>query len=238
MPGFPFPAVGRLGLTSPPYQPEHPDHRYYCQLRLPNVHLKLVRSSLSSPDTLFTRLLRYFLSDSPTSWGTLVRARSFTIRTVAPNRIFKETFGPPQFPSYPFKHMLWSKTPAVTCLLAVSHSGLLPSVPLDAVGFLPDNGIILLTATIHFSGLNTGPVLLVRPASDARCRVCLSQIPIPFGADFTTDLVANLWSGGTCSASAHPLGNTIEFHPSFRESQRLGLCWARQVFCSLLLGYF
>ena len=53
MPGFPFPAVGPLDLGSPPYRSENSDHRYYGQLRLPNVHLRLVRCSLSSPDTLY-----------------------------------------------------------------------------------------------------------------------------------------------------------------------------------------
>jgi len=27
---------------------------------------------------------------------------------------YKETSGSPKFPSYPFEHMLWSKTPVVT----------------------------------------------------------------------------------------------------------------------------
>jgi hypothetical protein len=59
IPGFSFPAVGRLGLTSPPYRTgkTSPVHRYYCQLRLPKTHLGFVPSSVSSPDTLFAPLL-------------------------------------------------------------------------------------------------------------------------------------------------------------------------------------
>ena len=47
-------------------------------------------------------------------------------------------------------------------------------------------------------------------------------------ADFTTDLLAGLWSGGTRSISEpHPLGNNSEFHPALRKSLRLGLRLAR-----------
>ena len=57
MPGFPFPTVGPLDLGSPPYRSEKSDHRYYCQLRLPNAHLGFVRCSLSAPNTLVAPLL-------------------------------------------------------------------------------------------------------------------------------------------------------------------------------------
>ncbi len=33
-------------------------------------------------------------------------------------------------------------------------------------------------------------------------------------ADFATELVANLCSGGTLAFGDHPLGNIIEFHPA------------------------
>jgi hypothetical protein len=78
MPGFPFPAVGPLDLGSPPYRSESSDHRYYCRLRLPNVHLGIVRCSLSAPNTLVAPLLsltgqdRAFLSSArtPPHWLT------------------------------------------------------------------------------------------------------------------------------------------------------------------------
>lgn len=59
IPGFLFPAVGRLGLTSPPFRTgkTSPVHRYYRQLRLPKAHLGFVPSPVSSPDTLFAPLL-------------------------------------------------------------------------------------------------------------------------------------------------------------------------------------
>ena len=50
--------------------------------------------------------------------------------------------------------------------------GLLPSGPLHAVGFLLLRRIILLTTTLHISGLNTRPGRLIRPASDSRFRAC------------------------------------------------------------------
>jgi hypothetical protein len=59
IPGFFFPAVGRLGLTSPPSRTGKvsPVHRYYHQLRLPKAHLGFVPSPVSSPNTLFAPLL-------------------------------------------------------------------------------------------------------------------------------------------------------------------------------------
>ena len=59
IPGFLFPAVGRLGLTSPPFRTGKISHvhRYYRQLRLPKALLRFVRSPLSSLDTLFAPLL-------------------------------------------------------------------------------------------------------------------------------------------------------------------------------------
>src|SRR5262249_60620581 len=84
----------------------------------------------------------------------------------------KETIAPPPFPGSPHAPMLWSQTPVVSCTLAISPSGLLPSVPLHAVGFpLPvSREAILMTTTLPISGLNTGPAFLIHPASDSRYR--------------------------------------------------------------------
>jgi len=75
IPGFFFPAVGRLGLTSPPSRTgkTSPVHRYYRQLRLPKAHLGFVPSPVSSPDTLFAPLL---------SLAGQVRARLHNARTL------------------------------------------------------------------------------------------------------------------------------------------------------------
>ena len=86
--------------------------------------------------------------------------------------LHKETIGSPTFPGSPHEHMLWSQTPVVSCTLALAPSGLLPSVPLHAVGFpLPvSREAILMTTTLHISRLNTGPAFLIHPASDSRYR--------------------------------------------------------------------
>ena len=88
------------------------DHRYYDPLRLPNVNLRFVRYSLSAPDTLFTVTSSY-----------------------------KETSGSPHFPSYPYEHMPWSKTPVVSCTLAMSHTGLLPSAASIASAFCQSSAL-------------------------------------------------------------------------------------------------
>ena len=64
MPGFPFPTVGPLDLGSPPYRSEKSDHRYYCQLRLPNAHLGFVRCSQSILLLFF--VLRYAIQNLQT----------------------------------------------------------------------------------------------------------------------------------------------------------------------------
>jgi len=86
--------------------------------------------------------------------------------------LHKETIGSPTFPGSPHEHMLWSQTPVVSCTRALAPSGLLPSVPLHAVGFpLPvSREAILMTTTLHISRLNTGPAFLIHPASDSRYR--------------------------------------------------------------------
>lgn len=57
MPSITFPTVGRLGATSPPSRSNIADPRYYVPLRLPKVHLRFVRCSLSAPDTMHVQLI-------------------------------------------------------------------------------------------------------------------------------------------------------------------------------------
>jgi hypothetical protein len=59
------------------------------------------------------------------------------------------------------------QTPVVFCMLAIAHSGLLPSVHWTPSAFSQTSGIIPMTTTIHFSGLNTQPASLIHPASDS-----------------------------------------------------------------------
>ena len=79
----------------------------------------------------------------------------------------RKTSGSPEFPSYPHECMPWSKTPVVSCLLALAQTGLLPSGASRPSAFSHTSGIIPMTTTIHFSGLNTQPASLIHPASDS-----------------------------------------------------------------------
>ena len=51
--------------------------------------------------------------------------------------------------------------------------------------------------------------------SHTACNLAKSGFGLPLPglpADFATDLLAKLWSGGTLTVCDHPLGNIIEFH--------------------------
>jgi len=51
-------------------------------------------------------------------------------------------------------------------------------------------------------------------------------LPLPgLPADFTIDLLAKPWPGGTLALGDHPLGNIIEFHEPKSNPDDLGLSW-------------
>ena len=57
--------------------------------------------------------------------------------------------------------------------IAIAHPGLLLSDTLNRVSFHPAlTELILMTTTIHISGLNTEPASLPPPASDSPCGAC------------------------------------------------------------------
>ena len=68
--------------------------------------------------------------------------------------------------------MPWSQTPVVSLMLAITYAGLLPSVQWTPSAFSHTSGIIPMTTTIHFSGLNTQPASLIHPASDSCLQFC------------------------------------------------------------------
>ena len=81
--------------------------------------------------------------------------------------------------------------------------------------------IILWTTTLHISGLHHAAYILV-PSSFALPLLGLH-------VDFTTDLLARLWSGGSCTVlGAHPLGNYNQFHGISPNSKVSGLPWHEQ----------
>ena len=80
---------------------------------------------------------------------------------------------------------------------------------------------ISLTTTLHISGLNHAAYILV-PSSFALPLLGLH-------VDFTPDLLARLWSGGTCTShGAHPLGHNNPFHGIAPNSKVSGLPWHDQ----------
>jgi len=106
----------------------------------------------------------------------------------------------------PDEHMPWSKTPVVTCILAISHAGLLPSAACRASAFSCVAGIILTTTTIHFSELNTEPAPLIHPASDSRCRA------YPWTSLLTCWLSFSQVGLSRHKVRNHPLGGNNQFH--------------------------
>ncbi len=130
--------MGRLSNTSPPFQPDTPDYRYYDALRLPNALLVVVRFSLSSHDTPLRPLIcvSTIPVDSPIS-RTAHQCLEYLVK-VAPLPLFnRETFGPPEFPGYPLDQMTRSKTPVVTSMLAMTHRKPAAFQKIQPVGFPP-----------------------------------------------------------------------------------------------------
>jgi len=184
MPCFTFPSAGRMGQTSPPSQPERirSGHRYYVPLRLPPDRLRVVRFSLSFPDTLpspsFVVCVSAF-ADSPQRRGLLRDAGiSPPGRTSSSylSSLRRETDGSLKFPDYPRKYMPWSQTPVVSRILAIFvafGTAAFRYVANRRLSLPVSRKFILMTTSIPISGLSTDPVFLPSPASDARYRVCL-----------------------------------------------------------------
>jgi len=64
--------------------------------------------------------------------------------------------------------------------------------------------------------------------SHTACNLAKSGFGLPLPglpADFATDLLAKLWSGGILAVCDHPLGNIIEFHGSYSNPNDLRLTW-------------
>ena len=145
MPGFSFPTVGPLGLSSPPSRSRHHtplDHRYYDPLRLPNALLGVVRSSLSAPDTLYRPSL-------PLSLPHSISAGLVEGRDIPPNAGISLTLDLLIPSSYPRKHLDLPSpqaTPMNACPglrprwcprhIAIARPGLLPSAGCKASAFL------------------------------------------------------------------------------------------------------
>ena len=101
------------------------------------------------------------------------------------------------------------KTPVVSLSLAIAQPGLLPSAQSNASAFTCTAGLSsLMDHNYTFFGAQYRACTLV-PSSFV--------LPLPgLHVDFSTDLVASLWSGGTLTMCDHPLGNINQFHPDLR----------------------
>jgi hypothetical protein len=95
--------------------------------------------------------------------------------------------------------------------------------PLETVGFLLRTPLraILLSTTLLISGLHHAACILA-PSS---------FVPPLLGVhvEFTTDRLAKLWSGGTCTVpGSHPLGNNSQFHGFSPNPKVSGFPWRDQ----------
>ena len=94
-----------------------------------------------------------------------------------------ETGGSPKFPSFPSADMPRSQTPVVSCALAAVAHRIAAFRRMQTVGFCLDTAeAILVTTTLHISGLN-----------DAACLLAPSSFVRPllgWHVEFATDLLA------------------------------------------------
>lgn len=82
----------------------------------------------------------------------------------------KETSGSPKLPGAPFENMPCSQTPVVCQLLASTCLTLLPSPPLEGIGFpQPRRAGLSYDHDCNFRGSITQPASLFPPAPDSPC---------------------------------------------------------------------
>ena len=150
--------------------------RYYDPLRLPNVHLRFVRSSLSSPDTLYRPSLLFVSLLEQTRWWAELSSSTpgFRYRWISYYRHFTQgniwISQVPRLPPWP--HALASDPGGV---LTTRHTASRTAAfrHHNNVGFhsrFP--GKCPMTTMSKISGLHTQPAALIHPASDSRYRVC------------------------------------------------------------------
>jgi len=95
-----------------------------------------------------------------------------------------------------------------------------------SVGFYLVSQVYPMTTMSTISGL-----------SHTACNLAKSGFGLPLPglpADFATDLLAKLWSGGTLTVCDHPLGNIIEFHGLTSNPIDLDLSWRERIACLMI----
>ena len=167
MPGFTFPTVGPLCLSSPPT-------RYGCILASRTTGT-MIRCDCQSP---FSELFFPFFSDTLqapalvcvpslsarwTGWKLSHPPPGLWFSVSTPHLLTddKEAIGSPKFPSYPRKYMPRSKTPVVSCTLASIVSRTAAFRSLHTVGFPSLTRVYPLTTIIPISRLNSAACTLV-----------------------------------------------------------------------------
>ena len=127
MPGFTFPWMGRLGLTSPSSRP----------LARPSV-LRSAKTT-ASPSRVASLIARFPIPlltpgmvcvpfGSPTGMGVPACAWPFVLPVGrCPVVLQRGVGGSPKFPGYPCVHMPRSQSPVVSGMFAITHPGFMPS---------------------------------------------------------------------------------------------------------------
>jgi len=151
---------------------------------------------------------------------------SVTLPAIVP----KETGGSPEFPDYPFAHMPRSQTPVVSCPLALSQTGLLPSRSSILSAFEPVARFYPWSTTIHFSEFN-----------DAACALALPLLrTLPFGSRSSVRLPTWWLAFGRVGleSASHPLGNVDMFQevsPLFSRPELFSARGAGWLACVVIL---
>jgi hypothetical protein len=160
MPGVAFPPVGRLGFTSP-------RSSVLCSAKTARYPSRVASLALASQYLACFLALCSLRLMRERKLSSHARALGHPVPLVFRVCVHKEIVGSPKFPSFPSDDMLRSlQTPVVSCALAVSRTGLLPSTRARVSAFsLASTEIILRTTTLLFSGLTPAAYRLATPGS-------------------------------------------------------------------------
>jgi hypothetical protein len=166
MPGFTFPTVGPLGLGSPPSRTGFASSSVLCSATTANSPSPVPSLSLVPRYPAFSSLVRVpSFSARCSGWSSPCQRLGSCLSSVPHLLTYgKETVGSPKFPRCPREHMPRSQTPVVSCTLALSRLGLLPSGRWTPSAF-PSSAsfeeVIPSTTIIHISRLNHAACALV-----------------------------------------------------------------------------
>ena len=177
MPGFAFPSVGPLGLGSPPSRSGLSLSRiigtmlrYDCHLSVSVLFAFRCRSPIPLPCShSFVSRFRLVISVGSHPMTPRLLFIQYPYSSGAPGG---ETFGSPKFPNCPSKRMPCSQTPVVSCLLAISPSGLLPSVSPTTSAFPVRPWLSFVHDHILFRGSISQPAFLRHSVPYFHCWFC------------------------------------------------------------------